>query len=593
MVNMVDPAMTINGGSATFVRGGSAATVAPNLSLVDTHGTLMLSATITIDNPFDNSSEVVTANTVGTNITESYSGDTLTLGGQDTVADYQQVLHTVGYIDRSPTANTTARQLTIQVTDVDGFSTQITQNVTIDAAPQVVGAFVSGTAWNASYLSMLDAAGLGSTAAAGQGFELASGAGQLTTMVPWNNVNQISIAFSEPVTVSQTSLTLYNSSNTAITASAFSYNSTANIATWQFATPLAADKYVMNLTASTVTDAAGAELDGDWSTNVSTFAAGSGDGTPGGDFNFYFDVLPGDANNSGSVTNGDVLITKLQVGATSNSSNYLLDVNASGNITNGDVLLEKLQVGSNINSFVNPQLPPQSALPATMPGSDLASALLTTTAPPASDPALPVQSGSAPISQPAVASEVSSMVISPDSSVVSAPGTAPAGWLRPIGLLNSPLATSAVWAIPVALPGDESSPPPSIGPSSIAPPAADALFQSWSEPARSAAPALESSAALALVLNSLTQASPRVASLPALDVADADAPTSPPAASAVGRSSQPGRLNLDEDFFTNSAANADQFAAFDLAIAAAPVRHASGLGTHAGISARPNQAASR
>jgi hypothetical protein len=182
----------------------------------------------------------------------------------------------------------------------------------------------------------------------------------LTTIVPWTNVTQISIAFSEPVTLGQASLTLYNSANAAISSSNYSYDSSTFVATWQFSTALAANKYVINLAANSVSDTAGTELDGAWTTGVSTFANGSGDGTPGGDFNFYFDVLPGDANNSGTVTNGDVLDSKLQVGAVANAGNYRDDVNGAPNITNSDVLLEKLQVGSNINSFPTPQLPPQT-----------------------------------------------------------------------------------------------------------------------------------------------------------------------------------------------------------------------------------------
>ncbi|HEX3658961.1 MAG TPA: autotransporter-associated beta strand repeat-containing protein [Pirellulales bacterium] len=230
-------------------------------------------------------------------------------------------------------------------------------SILVDAAPVVVGAYVSGSAWSASYLSMLAANSLGDSTA---GFELADGANQLTTIVPWTNVTQISIAFSEPVTLGQASLTLYNSANAAISSSNYSYDSSTFVATWQFSTALAANKYVINLAANSVSDTAGTELDGAWTTGVSTFANGSGDGTPGGDFNFYFDVLPGDANNSGTVTNGDVLDSKLQVGAVANAGNYRDDVNGAPNITNSDVLLEKLQVGSNINSFPTPQLPPQT-----------------------------------------------------------------------------------------------------------------------------------------------------------------------------------------------------------------------------------------
>jgi hypothetical protein len=264
------------------------------------------------------------------------------------------------------TASYLGTPYTFQVNYQGGDGNDLVLTEVQSTGPTVIGAYVNGSAWSASYLSMLDAAGLGSPAASGQGFQLADGAHQLTNMLPWTNVTQISIAFNEAVNLSQSSLTLYNSANAAIASSSYSYNNAAFIATWQFSTPLSANKYVMNLAAGLVTDTNGSELDGQWTTSVSTFAAGSGNGAPGSDFNFYFNVLPGDANSSGTVTNGDVLDTKLQVGAMSNSNNYLLDVNATGNITNGDVLLEKLQVGSNINTFPAPQLPPQSA-PAAVP----------------------------------------------------------------------------------------------------------------------------------------------------------------------------------------------------------------------------------
>ncbi|HEX3658963.1 MAG TPA: hypothetical protein VHV55_24430 [Pirellulales bacterium] len=241
------------------------------------------------------------------------------------------------------------------------FSTATdTASVTVDPAPTVMGAFVSSTAWAASYLSVLDAAGVGSSAASGQGFQLATGSDQLATTVAWTNVNEISIAFSGSVNVASTALTLYNSSNLVVPISSFSYSTTTNIATWEFASSLAAGKYVMNLAATSVTDTQGTELAGQWTTGTSTFAAGSGDGVAGEDFDFYFNVLPGDARDAGAVTNSDVLSTKLDVGAVANASNYRYDVNGQANITNSDVLLEKLQVGSNINTFATPDLPPES-----------------------------------------------------------------------------------------------------------------------------------------------------------------------------------------------------------------------------------------
>ena len=91
-----------------------------------------------------------------------------------------------------------------------------------------------------------------------------------------------------------------------------------------------AGEYLINLAANSVSDLNGTELDGAWTTSVSTFATGSGDGTPGGDFNFYFDVLPGDALSKDAVNNADVLAAKLQAGSPTTTSNYRLDITGQG-----------------------------------------------------------------------------------------------------------------------------------------------------------------------------------------------------------------------------------------------------------------------
>jgi methionine-rich copper-binding protein CopC len=442
---------------------------------------------------------------------------------------------------------------------------------------------------------MLDAAGLGSSAASGEGFELASGANQLTT-IPWTNINQISIAFSEFVNVSQSSLTLYNSANTTVPISGFSYNGTANIATWQFATPLVAGKYVMNLAGTSVTDSNNTELDGAWTTGVSTFAAGSGDGSPGSDFNFYFDVLPGDANSSGTVTNGDVLITKLQVGAVSNSSNYLDDVNASGNITNGDVLLEKLQVGSNINTFASPQLPPQSApaaAPATVNSDDSSGGSVVMISPaagfivptlvpvaivPSADddgPSVAISSSgdgstaddpdansAAPIPQPAPAALVLSMTISPALSAPTAPTSTS---LLP---LVPPTSAIVVLTSPLTMP---TAPLPTES-ALAASPVADLLFQSLAESTVSAsptvptAPTLEPSDALALAFGSLVPTPSLAAFTPIDDVADNAAPTSLPAALTSTYPTPASPMALDQVFATGSGSPAAEFSAVDFAL---------------------------
>ncbi|HEY5313852.1 MAG TPA: ELWxxDGT repeat protein, partial [Pirellulales bacterium] len=247
------------------------------------------------------------------------------------------------------------------------FSTaELSALLVVNPLPTVVGVYASSTQWAPSFVSMLDSAGLGDGSWPGLGFELADGANQLATMLPWTNIDILSVAFDEGVMVAPASLTLYDDAGNPIASTGFSYNAAAQVATWTFPT-LASSKYWIGLSSAAVTDALGTALDGQWTTGVSTFAAGSGDGTPGGDFNFRFNVVPGDANDSGAVTNGDVLQTKLDVGAVTGPSNFRQDVNGSGNITNGDVLLTKMAVGSDLNSLPEPTLPALAPLVALQP----------------------------------------------------------------------------------------------------------------------------------------------------------------------------------------------------------------------------------
>ena len=64
----------------------------------------------------------------------------------------------------------------------------------------------------------------------------------------------------------------------------------------------AKDKLRINLSGQ-LADLAGNALDGEWTDSVSGPA--SGNGSPGGDFRFRFNVLPGDWNQSGQVQAND------------------------------------------------------------------------------------------------------------------------------------------------------------------------------------------------------------------------------------------------------------------------------------------------
>jgi autotransporter-associated beta strand protein len=235
--------------------------------------------------------------------------------------------------------------------------------VTVDAAPQVVGVYLSGRTWATGYLNALAAAGVGS---ATLGYRLADGAGQLaiTYLLDSVNANRVSIVFSEPVSVAGASLVLGDSSNNGGPASGISVvgppvmSAGGTVATWALSGPLTANKYFLSLAAAGVTDAAGTELDGDWTTGVSTFAAGSGNGVPGGNFNFGFAVLPGDANGDGvTAPYSDALLVFSNLGRDT-AAIWRYDVDGNGYVQTPDALLYYNCPAVALQGVPDPIIPP-------------------------------------------------------------------------------------------------------------------------------------------------------------------------------------------------------------------------------------------
>jgi polygalacturonase len=202
-------------------------------------------------------------------------------------------------------------------------------------APQVDNVTVDGTAWNPSFITYL--AGL--NAANVNGYSIPVGSSAQLTPLPWNNINQLNITFTQNVNVTESSLQLVGANVSNYSFSNFTYNSTTDTATWTLAGPIAADKLQIDLNGASVTNSSTEELDGAWTDTVSTYP--SGNGNPGGNFLFSFDVLPGDANQSGGVTIQDVLnVVSEQGTSTTTPATYNIfdDINASGGITIQDVL---------------------------------------------------------------------------------------------------------------------------------------------------------------------------------------------------------------------------------------------------------------
>ena len=200
--------------------------------------------------------------------------------------------------------------------------------------PQVVDVVVSSTQWAPSYISYLESHALGSG-----GYSVPVGSSAQTKALPWNNLDQIKIEFSEDVDVQAADLSLSGKNTTSYAFADFFYDPQLRLATWTLTAPLTKDRLMIDLDANgidPVQDLEGNILDGEWTNNVSTFA--SGNGSAGGDFEFLLNSLPGDVNGTGQVTNLDYVLTRSQEGKSTASTGYnpRYDVNGSGLIDAAD-----------------------------------------------------------------------------------------------------------------------------------------------------------------------------------------------------------------------------------------------------------------
>jgi VCBS repeat-containing protein len=119
------PELDLNGEASgvdfttTFTGNPVSVTDSANLTLTDPNNTTLVGATITITNPLDGVAEVLTADFTGTNIAGNYDDTTgtLTLSGEDTLVNYQQVLGTLTYNNTAATPDTADRAIAFTVND--------------------------------------------------------------------------------------------------------------------------------------------------------------------------------------------------------------------------------------------------------------------------------------------------------------------------------------------------------------------------------------------------------------------------------------------------------------------------------------------
>ena len=108
----------IEGTPLAYTAGGPATPVTATLALSDADSTTLAGATVQISGNYQNGQDLLSfLNTA--NITGSWNAatGTLTLSGNDTLADYQAALRAVQYVNTTSDPNTATRTVSFQIND--------------------------------------------------------------------------------------------------------------------------------------------------------------------------------------------------------------------------------------------------------------------------------------------------------------------------------------------------------------------------------------------------------------------------------------------------------------------------------------------
>ena len=211
--------------------------------------------------------------------------------------------------------------------------------------PAVAAVNVASTSWSSAFVSHLESLGLGSG-----GYAVPVGSSSQLQTLPWTNIDQIRITFSEDVIIAAGDLSVSGANTTAYAFSSFSYDSIDHVATWTLSAPLAKDKLLLDLDADGLAPVRSVStedvLDGAWVNCQSVY--NSGDSTGGTDFEFRLNVLPGDVNASNSVNVVDAALVNQQVGKGIGDTGYNMryDIDGSGIIASSEVQAIQAKIGS-------------------------------------------------------------------------------------------------------------------------------------------------------------------------------------------------------------------------------------------------------
>ena len=220
---------------------------------------------------------------------------------------------------------------------------------------QAVGVKVSSTDWTPEFKGFVDPTG------DGFGYPIPIGTGQLDPL-PWSNINQIQLKFSEDlgaIDPSQFGLAGFHTPDYGPNISSVTYDASNFTVLMELDTFLGDDQLLL-VASEGITTQTGNLFDGEWTTQQT--ATQSGDGTAGGDFEFRFDVLPGDIDQSGDIGDDDVAAAGAALFDEIGDSDYsaFTDINGNGEIQFRDLLFPhvrrstELPKGDPVSPFTSP-----------------------------------------------------------------------------------------------------------------------------------------------------------------------------------------------------------------------------------------------
>ena len=149
-------------GTLNYTENDPPTALAPTLTVTDTDSAQLTGATVTISANFASGQDVLSFTPVGA-ITGVFSGNTLTLSGNDTPANYQLALRSVTYQNTSEDPTTATRTITWTVTDGVFTSNPATTHVAVLAvndAPSITSSNVASVPENTTAVLTVTASDL-------------------------------------------------------------------------------------------------------------------------------------------------------------------------------------------------------------------------------------------------------------------------------------------------------------------------------------------------------------------------------------------------------------------------------------------------